>query len=172
MRQAARRKASERALEDRLERPSSSCIQRGESDAGTQDGDALGAHAWIGEQAAAHLLARHERAIEELVVSPSMRQAVLIGAHPHKPGTRTAYQAGRQRGDIGIVPAVADHSVWPPVSKNASYFEHAAWVQAAAERHGRYRDAVPRRKLGDAALLRTKQANLNSPRSEAARLLE
>jgi hypothetical protein len=101
-----------------------------------------------------------------------MRQAVLIGAHPHEPGTRTAYQAGRQRGHIGIVPAVADNGVGSPVGKNAPYVKHAARVQAAAEGHGRDRDAVSGRKLGDAASRRTEQVNINSPRGKAARLLE
>jgi hypothetical protein len=70
------------------------------------------------------------------------------------------------------VAAVAKDGVGAPVRQSAPYAKHAAWVQAVAEWHRGYGDAVPRSDLGDPAFTRAKQARLHPTRGKAARLLE
>ena len=64
VRQAARREAGEAFFQARVERLAAARFDRGEADPRMQHRDALGPDAGVGEQAAAHLLARHERAVE------------------------------------------------------------------------------------------------------------
>src|SRR5688500_3298608 len=169
--QAARRKAGEAFLEAGVERLAAARFDPGKADARAQHGDAGGLDARVGQQAPAHLLARHERAVEKDVVGPRTRQAVLVSAHAQEP--RTLRQCSRRYGaDVGVVPAVAKHGVRPPFGKHAAHAHQAGRVQAVTEFNPGYRNLVLGGELADAARGGAEQSHFPTPVRKPARLLQ